>query len=133
MTVPPGSTNTPIPTDTPTAAGSTVRIQDDNGVYVRIPYQSYTGSTYTFTGQGTGFYEGSDNANSAATNEVFISYIDELASGTTASFTSVFLSTRDLFVRIRDGGATPIVTDEGTAAQLTSTGGTYAATRQSDA
>lgn len=118
---------TAIPTDTPTSG--TVRIQDDNGVYALNPYSSYTGSTYTFTTQ----YEGSDNANSAALNDVFISYIDTLASGSTESFTSVFLSTRDLFVRIRDGGASPIVTNEGTAAQLTNTGGTFAATRQSDA
>jgi len=124
---------TAIPTDTPTLAGSTVRIQDDNGVYVRIPYQSYTGSTYTFTGQGTGFYEGSDGANSAATSEVFISYIDKLATGASESFTSVFDVTRDLFVRVRDGGATPIVTFESDAAQLTNTGGTVAAIRNSDA
>jgi hypothetical protein len=82
-------TTTAIPTDTPTAAGSTIRIQDDNGVYVRIPYQSYTGSTYTLTGQGTGFFEGSDNSNATTGNEIFISYIDVSSSGGTESFTSV--------------------------------------------
>lgn len=127
---------TAIPTDTPSTSAATatrLRIEDDNGVYVSIPYQSYTGSTYTLTGQGTGFFEGSDNSNSAALNNVFIAYIDELASGTTSSFTTIFSSTRDLFVRVRDGGATPIVTFEGTASQLTSTGGTIAAIRNSDA
>jgi hypothetical protein len=127
---------TAIPTDTPATSAATatrLRIEDDNGVYVSIPYQSYTGSTYTLTGQGTGFFEGSDNSNSAALNDVFIAYIDELASASTSSFTTIFLSTRDLFVRVRDGGATPIVTFEGTASQLTSTGGTIAAIRNSDA
>jgi hypothetical protein len=122
---------TVIPTDTPVQG--TVRIEDDNGVFVSIPYQSYTASTYTFTGQGTGFFEGSDNSNAAALTDVFISYIDELASGVTASFTSVFLSTRDLFVRVRDGGGTPIKTFESDSAQLTSVGGTVAAIRTTDA
>lgn len=122
---------TAIPTDTP--ASGTVRIQDDNGVYAKVPYLSYTGSTYTFTGAGTGFYEGSDNANAAALTNVFISYIDKLAASGTESFTSIFNTTRDLFVRVRDGGATPIVTQEGVAAQLTTAGGTYAVTRQPDA
>jgi hypothetical protein len=122
---------TAIPTDTPVSG--TVRIQDDNGVFVSIPYASYTGSTYTFTGAGTGFYEGSDNANAAALTDVFISYIDKLAASGTESFTSVFLATRDLFVRVRDGGITPIKTFESDAAQLTSTGGTVAAIRQPDA
>jgi len=124
---------TAIPTDTPTLAGSTVRIQDDNGVYVRIPYASYTGSTYTFTGQGTGFFEGSQGSNASALTNVFISYIDKLATGTSESFTSVYLADRDLFVRVRDGGASPIVTFEGTASVLSSTGGTIAAIRNSDA
>jgi len=117
---------TAIPTDTPTSG--VIRIQDNNGVYVSIPYASYTGSTYTLTGT----FEGSDDSNADADTEVFIGYIDEIASGSTASFTSVFLSTRDLFVRVRDGGISPIKTFESTAAQLTATGGTVAAIRTED-
>lgn len=118
---------TAIPTDTPTSG--TIRIEDNNGVFTSQAYTSYTGSTYTLTAA----YQGSDNANAAALTDVFISYIDELAGGSTATFTSVFLSTRDLFGRVRDGGATPIVTFEAVAAQLTSTGGGFATIRQSDA
>lgn len=118
---------TAIPTDTP--ASGTIRVEDNNGVFTRQPYTSYTGSTYTLTAA----YQGSDNANAAALTDVFISYIDKLATGASEAFTSIFLSTRDLFVRIRDGGATPIVTFESNAAQLTSTGGTIAAIRNSDA
>jgi len=118
---------TAIPTDTPTSG--TIRVQDDNLVFTRQPYTSYTGSTYTLTAA----YQGSDDANAAALTDVFISYIDKLATGATESFTSVFLATRDLFVRVRDGGATPIVTFESNASQLTSTGGTIAAIRNSDA
>ena len=118
---------TAIPTDTPTSG--TIRVEDNNGVFTRQPYDSYTGSTYTLTAA----YQGSDNANANAGTDVFISYIDKLATSTTESFTSVFLSTRDLFVRVRDGGATPIVTFESNAAQLTNVGGTVAAIRQSDA
>jgi hypothetical protein len=124
---------TAIPLDTPTAAGSTVRIEDDNGVYVSIPYQSWTGSTFTFTGQGTGFYEGSDNANSAALNNVFISYIDYVDAGAgTISFTSAYQSDRDLFLRVRNGGASPIKTIENTTLVLGSTSQTITITRQAD-
>ena len=118
---------TAIPTDTP-ATGS-IRVQDDNGVYAKQPYSSYTGSVYTMTT----FYEGSDNANATTGNEAFISYIDKLAAAAQESFTGIYLADRDLFVRVRDGGTTPIVTFESNAAQLLATGGTIAAIRNSDA
>lgn len=116
---------TAIPTDTPTPG--TIRVELASGIYKQQSYTSYTGSTYTIPSTDYS----TDNA--SAGSNVFISYIDELASGTTATFTSIFLSTRDLFVRVRDGGATPIKTFESDAAQLTSTGGTVAAIRTSDA
>lgn len=74
----------------------------------------------------------SDNA-TATTNDIFISYIDKLAEAASEAFTVVFLSTRDLFVRVRDGGATPIKTFESTSAQLTATGGSVGINRISDA
>lgn len=114
-----------IPTDTP--AAGTIRVQDDNGVFTRQPYDSYTGSTYTLTAA----YQGSDNANATSGNDQFISYLDLLATGTSHSFTSIFLAERDLFVRVRDGGGTPTKTVE-TPAQLTSSGGSVAITLQSD-
>jgi len=118
---------TAIPSDTPTSG--TLRVEDDNGVFTRQPFDSYTGSTYTLTAA----YQGSDDADATTGNDAFISYIDKLSTGTSEAFTSVFLATRDLFVRVRDGGASPIVTFESNAAQLTSTGGTIAAIRNSDA
>jgi len=110
------ATNSAVPSDTP--ASGTVRIEDDNGVYTRQAYASY--------------YQGSDNADASSGNDLFISYIDQLSSGSTASFTTIYSSNRDLFVRVRDGGATPIKTFE-IGATLTATGGTVAAIRTSDA
>lgn len=110
---------TAIPSDTP--ASGTIRIELDDGRYKRVSYTSYTGSVYTIP--STDF---TSPENATTGNNVFISYIDELASGTTATFTSVFSSTRDLFVRARDGGTAGdlegIKTFE-TPADLTSTGG----------
>lgn len=117
---------TAIPTDTP-ASGS-IRVLDDNGVYAKQLYSSYTGSTYTMTT----FYEGSDNANSTGATNVFIGYIDKLSASGSEAFTTIFDTTRNLKLRIRDGGATPIKTIEADI-QLTSSGGSLAVTRQSDA
>jgi len=62
----------------------------------------------------------------------FISYIDELAGGTTATFTAVYNADRSLFIRVRDGGGTPIKTFE-TTGTLGSAGGSTTAIRTSDA
>lgn len=115
-----------IPTDTP--ASGTIRVQDDNGVYTRQPYTSYAGSVFTLTAA----YQGSDNADATSGNDVFISYIDKLAAAASESVTVVFLASRDLFVRVRDGGGTPIKTFEAPAT-LGAGGGSVAAIRTSDA
>ena len=115
--------NTTIPTDTPESG--TIRIQNADGAYVRVAYSSYTGSTFTIT--STDF----SGSNAAVSNNVFISYIDEVASGTTATFTTVYSSDRTLFVRVRDGGGSPIKTFE-TAATLGDAGGTTSAIRTAD-
>jgi len=116
--------STTIPSDTPSTG--TIRIQRDSGVYSRIAYSAYSGSDFTIT--STDF--SSDNVTSG--NNVFVSYIDEVASGTTSSFTSVYSSDRTLFVRVRDGGVTPIKTFE-TTGTLGSAGGSSTAIRTSDA
>ncbi len=65
---------------------------------------------------------------------VFMAFIDVLADATSVSFTGVHGGTdRDLFVRVRDGGGTPIKTFQSTAAQFLSTPQTVAAIRTSDA
>lgn len=114
-----------IPSDTPSTGW--IRVENDAGRYVYCPYTSWTGSTYTIT--STDF----SGENATTGNEVFISYIDKTAAASTESFTSIFSSTRDLFVRVRDGGATPIKQFESTTAQLTSTGGSVGVIRTTDA
>jgi hypothetical protein len=111
-----------IPSDTPNTG--TIRIEDNNGVYQRVTYTGWTGTTFTgCTGSGTW--------TSADASNLFISYVDELASGTTADFTAVYSSDRSLWVRVRDGGGTPIKTFE-TAATFGSGGGSVTAIRTSD-
>jgi hypothetical protein len=120
---------TAIPVDTP--AAGTLRVNDDNGVNMPQLYTSYTGSTYTLTAA----YQGSDDSDATTGNNAFIAYIDELAGAATATFTTVYnngLGDRDLYVRVRDGGATPIKTFEAPAT-LSSSGGSVAAIRTSDA
>ena len=113
-----------IPTDTPTTG--TIRIQLDSGVYRRIAYLSYTGSTFTIA--STSFVA------DPATNprNVFISYIDKLAGAVSEAFTGVYLADRALFIRVRDGGVSPIKTFE-TTGTLTNAGGSTTAIRTTDA
>jgi len=115
--------NTTIPSDTP--ATGTIRLQTNSGVYKRLEYTSYSGSTFTITSSDFS----SDNASTS--NNVYISYIDELANSTSVSFESVYSSDRNLFIRVRDGGGSPIKTFE-TPGTLGSAGGSTTAIRTSD-
>lgn len=82
------------------------------------------------TGTGTGLKVGGfDNATA---NSVFIAYIDKAAVSASESFTSVYLADRSIFIRVRDGAATPIKTFE-TTGTLGSAGGSATAIRTSDA
>ncbi len=92
-------TSTSIPADTP--ATGVIRIETTTGKYQRVPYTSWTGSTFTIT--STDF--SGDIIPSGA--DLWIAYIDELASGTTASFQTLFNADRDLVIISRDGGASP--------------------------
>lgn len=112
-----------IPTDTPTSG--TIRVKCNSGIWKRIAYTSYTGDVFTVT--STDF--STDNATSG--NQCFISYIDTLAGAATATFTGVYLSDRSLFIRVRDGGTTPIKTFE-TTGTLGSAGGSATAIRTPD-
>lgn len=114
-----------IPTDTPTTG--TIRIELDSGVFRRVAYTSYSGSTFTI---GSTDFSGANQA--ANGNDVFISYIDKLAGSTSESFTVVYGgSSRSLFIRVRDGGVSPIKTFE-TTGTLGSAGGSSTAIRTSD-
>ncbi len=109
---------------------SALRIQLDSGIYRNVDYTSHD-SVDTFTIASTDF----TGANQAAVNQqVFLAFIDVLAGSTEESFTGVHAGTnRDLFVRVRDGGGTPIKTFEATSAQFLSTPQSVAAVRTSDA
>jgi len=117
---------TAIPSDTPTTG--VIRVLNDVGRYVYCAYTSYTGSTYTISPTVNFSVE-----NATTGNEAFIGYIDKLAGSTTESFTTIFSSTRDLYVLVRDGGGTPIKQFESATAQLTSTGGSVGVIRTTDA
>ena len=116
-----------IPTDTPSAG--TIRVKDDDGIFRRLHYSSYTGSTFTI--DTTDGNEDFVAVSATAANDVFISYLDKLAGAASESFTSVYLSDRDLFVRVRDGGVTPIKTFQ-TGGSLKSGGGSTSVIRTSD-
>lgn len=111
-----------IPSDTPVSGW--VRPLGDLGVYNQVAYTSWTGSIFTLTGTLP-----DDVSNSA---NVFIGYIDKTALATTESFTSIFNSNRDLFVRVRNGNPTTPIKTFDAPSQLTANGGTIAAIRTPD-
>ena len=113
-----------IPSDTPSSG--TIRVQLDNGVYKYQTYSSYTSATFTIP--STDY----STVNATAPRNVFVSYLDLAATGTSEAFTTVFSAPRTLFVRVRDGGGTPIVPFE-TTGTLGSAGGSATAIRNSDA
>ncbi len=118
-----------IPSDTP--ASGTIRIQLNSGVYRRVAYTSYSGSTFTIN--STNFTSGNATGGAGETgNSVFISYIDDLSASTTMSFTSVYSSDRNLFVRVRHGSGSPLIKTYETSATLGSAGGSASTSRISD-
>lgn len=120
-------TSTNSATDTPNSG--TIRMLGDDGVYHRVTYtgRSQGAGTMTFTGC-------SGTPAATADNNIFISYVDALYNGTTATdrFTVVYAANRSLFVRVRDGAGTPIKTFE-TTGVLGSGGGSTTAIRTADA
>lgn len=91
-----------IPSDTPSSG--TIRVTSDTGFETRVAFTSWTGSTFTIPSTD---FSGAD-AQATGANNVYITYIDVLASSSTASFTSVQNGTRNLVLLVRDGGGTPI-------------------------
>jgi len=120
---------TTIPADTPSSG--TIRVEDDNGVYRRLHYSSW--ATSTFTIDSTDGNEDFGTVNATSGNDVFISYVDTLADATSEAFQTVKASgTRDLYIRVRDGGASPIKTYEATATLTTAPTQQTSAIRTSD-
>jgi hypothetical protein len=122
-----------IPVDTP--QDTVIRIELDSGIHRYVEVESWTGSTFTFdtTTYPTGVDFSGDPATSTNTPGVYIGYIDKLAAASSESVTLVYNTDRNMFVRVRDGGATPIKTYESNNAVFTSTGGSASASRISDA
>jgi hypothetical protein len=118
-----------IPSDTPTTAGTkgSIRIQRDDGLYSLHRYTSFDTGTDDWTIPSTNF--STNNATSG--NNVFIGYLDYTASGTSDTFSYVFSTTRTHFMRVRNGGVSPIKTAE-TTGDMTSTGGTASVNRIDD-
>lgn len=118
---------TAIPSDTPSSG--TIRVENDEGRYVRIPYDSYSGNTFTIPAYD---FSGSGVNDSVTTgNNWFISYIDTQTASTQETFTSVYSTDRDLFIRVRNSTA-QIKTFESTGT-LGAGGGSATTGRISDA
>jgi hypothetical protein len=118
-----------IPTDTPqdgTAFNTRLRIELDTGIYRRQAYTSYASATFAIPSTS---FTGANVA--TAGNDLFVAYVDVLADGTSEAYTAVYTSNRDLLVRVRDGGSTPIKTFEASAV-FGSVSSSIAAIRTSD-
>ena len=116
-----------IPSDTPSPSG-TIRIERDDGLYSRHPYSAVDFATDTFTITSHDF--STNNATSPA--NVFVTYIDKLATAVDETFSYVYSSDRTHFIRVRDGGGTPIKTAE-TTGVMGSNGGSATINRITDA
>jgi len=97
-----------IPTDTPSTG--TIRVTDDSGLERRLEYDAWENSSINYfsitTTDGNEDFLGDE---AAIGNDVYITYIDELiTSGSTLSFQVTYDTDRDLVVKVRDGGGTPI-------------------------
>ncbi|OYT14742.1 MAG: hypothetical protein B7C24_16710 [Bacteroidetes bacterium 4572_77] len=103
-----------IPSDTPSSG--VIRVTDDNGYERWIPYSSWDASTFMVNtshgdiGDNNDFngVDGSGTYQATSGNDVWIAYIDKLATATSESFTSVQSGSRSLVVIVRDGAGTPI-------------------------
>lgn len=131
-----GGNNTAFTADSVTA--TVITVVDNSGMVTE------TGSgDETLTGNGWDFSDategvgpsGWDSSQAAVNQNVFMAFIDVATTGTSESFTGVHTggSDRNMFVRVRDGGATPIKTFENVTAQFLSTNQTVAASRITDA
>jgi hypothetical protein len=122
---------TTIPTDTPAsgsgASNTRLRVELDTGIYRRQDYTSYTSATFTIPSTS---YTGANVATAGA--DLFVAYVDVLADAATEAYTAVYIGDRNILVRVRDGGATPIRTFEASAV-FGSVSSSIAAIRNSDA
>ena len=122
-----------IPANTP--ATGTIRIKRVDGSFSRHPYSARSGSgpsTFTITSHDFS----TNNASIAA--DIYISYIDDAASGSSISFNTIQSGgAQTLYVSARYGGTGPDYTDSikpaATTGSLGSTGGSATISSVSDA
>jgi len=104
-----------IPSHTPSSGY--LRVTDDDGYERRLHYSAVNTTSKTFTIDTTdgnedfGGAQGSGTYQASIANDIYLAYIDEEASATTATFTSVHAvgaGAMNLVVVVRDGGTTPI-------------------------
>jgi len=114
-----------IPADTPAVGGGTIRVELDSGIYRKVGYSGWATSTFTVSASDFG----GDIATSG--NNVMITYIDHATDDTSESFTTVYNSDRNLYIRVRDGSGTPIKTYE-SPGSLGIAGGSAVAARITD-
>ena len=118
-----------IPSDTPLSGGTIggIRVERDDGLYSLHRYTSFSTATNDFTIPSTDF-----STNNATTPfNVFVTYLDLVTASTSEQFQYVYSSDRTHFMRVRDGGATPIKTAETTGVMGTN-GGTASVNRIDD-
>ena len=108
-----------IKIDAPTAG--VIRIKSR-----RYTYTSYNTSTKTFSGLSPALVE-----NIVAADEVFVPFLDQVATGASASVGFTFSTSFTVRVDVRNGAGTPIVPFD-TLLTITSTGGSVNAGRSSD-
>lgn len=114
-----------IPANTPastTASGGVthLRIQRANGSYTRHPYSARSGtgpSTFTITSHD---FSGAGNSVAIGAN-IFIAYIDDAASTTSISYTTIQTVSQPLFIEARFGGTGPNYTNSIKPAKTTGT------------
>jgi hypothetical protein len=114
-----GSPSGGIPADTPSTG--ILRVQTDSGIYKYVAFTAHDSvDTFTINSDFSG-----DNASIG--NNV----LDKLAAAGTEQFTLIYNEDRTMFVRVRDGGGTPIKTFEATT-PLSTGGGSATANRIDD-
>ena len=118
-----------IPSDTPLTAGTKggIRIERADGLYSLHRYTSLDLTLDEFTIPSFDF----SSNNATHPFNVFVSYLDLVTALTSENFAYVYSSDRTHFVRVRDGGATPIKTAEATGT-MTNTGGVASVNRIDD-
>lgn len=105
-----------IPANTPTSG--TLRISRADGSFSRHTYSAVNTGTKTFT------IATADFSTINTGTDLFISYIDAAASGTSISYNTVQSASQTLYVEARYGGTGPAYTDSIKPAKTTGTLGT---------